>query len=107
MERDDGEPAFGLKRLETPVEHSFELAQFVVHRQPQRLEYLGRRVLAARPWIMDRSLHKLRELARAGERRLGAGLDDLPGDLARFGLLAEVPENPGQLLFRKLGHEIG
>ncbi len=106
MEGDDHQPPARLQDALGGDQRAGELAQFVIHRDAQRLEGARRRMRLVRlgPHHLG---HDLGKLERAHDRRLGTRLDDRLGDAARVALLAEAVDQVGELGFRQLRHQIG
>lgn len=105
MEGDHREAAAGDQQPLGGEQSAFQLAQLVVHMHPQRLEGPGRRVPLAAP--ADGGGNELREFAGAADRPAGAGAQNRPGDGAGAPLLAQGPENTGDVVLVRLVDEIG
>ena len=107
MERHDRQAAAGGQHLLGSGEAALEFAQFVVHRDAQRLE--GARggialVPALRP---DRAAHDLGQLTGALDALGAACLDDVARDATAAALLAVTPDDVGELCFVGVVHQIG
>ena len=106
MEGDHGQTApgaeQGFRRRQAPV----ELAEFVVDVNAQGLEGAGGGIDAV-PGPGDDAAHQVGQLAGPGDGRLGAGLDDGPGDAPGCPFPAVPIDNVGEFLFARVVDHVG